>query len=124
MCDYSLEHYRTRPARVGERYVTHRFPTRTIGFVAPGDCETAVCMAADTRLRVDGIPADLGRKIGVGTSAEVTVIRLERSPYLHRDAIRFDNGVELALQALGEGVSAYIAVATDAAATTRQEALV
>ena len=42
MCDFSLELYRSRPARVGERYETHRFPSSTVGFIAPGDCSTAV----------------------------------------------------------------------------------
>jgi len=56
MCDFSLELYRSRPARVGERYETHRFPSSTVGFIAPGDCSTAVCMAYDTRLRLEGIP--------------------------------------------------------------------
>jgi hypothetical protein len=40
MCDYSLEQYRSRPARVGESYLTHRFPSGTIGFIAPGDSRT------------------------------------------------------------------------------------
>ena len=48
MCDFSLELYRSRPARVGERYETPRFPSGTVGFIAPGDVSTAVCMAYDT----------------------------------------------------------------------------
>ena len=56
MCDYSLEAYRSRPARLGERYETHRFESYSIGFVAPGDPSTAVCMAYDTKLRLEGIP--------------------------------------------------------------------
>jgi len=56
MCDYSLEAYRSRPARLGERYETHRFESYSIGFIAPGDPSTAVCMAYDTKLRLEGIP--------------------------------------------------------------------
>jgi hypothetical protein len=52
MCDYSLEAYRSRPARLGERYETHRFESYSIGFIAPGDPSTAVCMAYDTKLRL------------------------------------------------------------------------
>ena len=53
MCDYSLEAYRSRPARLGERYETHRFESHSIGFIAPGDPSTAVCMAYDTKLRLE-----------------------------------------------------------------------
>ena len=35
MCDYSLEAYRSRPARLGERYETHRFESYSNGFIAP-----------------------------------------------------------------------------------------
>ena len=50
MCDYSLEAYRSRPAREGEHYTTHRFPSGAVGFIAPGDKVTAICMAYDTKL--------------------------------------------------------------------------
>ena len=63
MCDYSLEAYRSRPARLGERYETHRFESYSIGFVAPGDPSTAVCMAYDTKLRLEGIPEVLPRQM-------------------------------------------------------------
>jgi hypothetical protein len=56
MCDYSLEFHRSRPAQLGERYETHRFEGRSIGFIAPGDPLTAVCMACDTRLRLEDVP--------------------------------------------------------------------
>jgi len=59
MCDYSLETYRSRPAQVGERYETHQFPSFSVGFIAPGDPPTAVCMACDTKLTLEGIPERL-----------------------------------------------------------------
>jgi hypothetical protein len=43
MCDYSLHTARSRPARVGDRLVTHNFNTGTRGFAAPEDARTAVC---------------------------------------------------------------------------------
>ncbi|MCH8024378.1 MAG: hypothetical protein IIB43_06695 [Candidatus Marinimicrobia bacterium] len=52
MCDYSLESYRSIPAREGERYIDERFDSGSIGFASPGDCSTAVCVQADTRLRL------------------------------------------------------------------------
>ena len=63
MCDYSLEAYRSRPARLGERYETHRFESYSIGFIAPGDPSIAVCMAYDTKLRLEGIPEVVQRSL-------------------------------------------------------------
>lgn len=90
MCDYSLEAYRSRPARLGERYETHRFESFSIGFIAPGDTSTAVCMAYDTKLRLEGIPSVVQRSLGVSANEEVTFIRLENEA--HHDAVRFANG--------------------------------
>jgi hypothetical protein len=61
MCDYSLEAYRSRPAQLGERYETHRFESYSVGFVAPGDPSTAVCLECDMKLRLEGIPERVQR---------------------------------------------------------------
>ncbi len=50
MCDYSLHSVRTRPAKVGEKLVTHNFGTGTRGFAAPEDCSAAVCVLPGTEL--------------------------------------------------------------------------
>ena len=34
MCDYSLQHVRSRPAKVGDNLTTRDFGTRTRGFAA------------------------------------------------------------------------------------------
>jgi hypothetical protein len=73
MCDYSLESYRSRPAQIGERYETHRFESRSIGFIAPGDPSTAVCMACDTKLRLEGVPEMVQRVHGVSANENVTL---------------------------------------------------
>ena len=65
MCDYSLEVYRSRPAQEGESYETYRFASGSIGFIAPGDTAVAVCMASDTRLRLEGLPKSVQRFHGV-----------------------------------------------------------
>jgi hypothetical protein len=44
MCDYSLQHVKSRPAKVGDKLTTHHFNTGTIGFAAPEDANTAVCV--------------------------------------------------------------------------------
>jgi hypothetical protein len=106
MCDYSLEHYRSRPAQLGERYETHQFQSRSIGFIAPGDCATAVCMACDTRLRLEGISERIQRAKCVSANEDVTFTRLEKGP--HHDGVRFANGAEVTLQELGPGVKGYV----------------
>jgi hypothetical protein len=50
MCDYSLHSVRTRPAKVGEKLVTHNFGTGTRGFAAPEDCSVAICLLPGTQL--------------------------------------------------------------------------
>ena len=42
MCDYSLHHVKTRPAKVGDKLITHRFYSCTGGFCAPDDKNVAV----------------------------------------------------------------------------------
>jgi hypothetical protein len=106
MCDYSLEAYRSRPAQLGERYETHQFPSYSIGFIAPGDASTAVCMAYHTKLRLEGISEIVRKRLGVSAKEDVTFTRLEAGP--HHDGVRFANGAEATLQALGSGVQAYL----------------
>ena len=106
MCDYSLEHYRSRPAQLGEKYKTHQFESRSIGFIAPGDAATAICMACDTKLRLEGIPQRLQGRLGVSASEHVTFTCLEAGP--HHDGVRFANGAEVTLQELGPGVTGYV----------------
>jgi hypothetical protein len=103
---YSLEADRSRPAQIGERYETHRFESYSIGFIAPGDPSTAICMAYDTKLGLEGIPAVVQRSIGVSANEDVTFIRLEGGP--HHDGVRFASGAEMTLQKLGPRVKGYI----------------
>lgn len=114
MCDYSLEMYRSRPAQVGEKYETHRFPSNTVGLIAPGDAVTAVCVACDTRLRLEGIPEAVQKTYGVGGEEDVVFTRLEAGP--HHDGVRFENGAQVALQQVGPGVKVAILEAVEAAA--------
>jgi hypothetical protein len=74
----TLEHYRSRPAQLGEKYETHQFGSWSIGFIAPGDAYTAICMACDTKLRLEGIPELIQRRLRVSANENVT--RLEAGP--------------------------------------------
>ena len=51
MCDYSLHLIASRPARVGDKLVTTRFPnTITRGFASVDEPELAVCLLPGTEL--------------------------------------------------------------------------
>jgi hypothetical protein len=106
MCDYSLEMYRSRPAIAGEDYETRRFHSGSVGFVARGDAETAICMACDMRLALSQIPMDLQQSLNIGDSADVTFVHIEAGPY--HDGVRFSSGAEVTLQKLGVGVKANV----------------
>jgi hypothetical protein len=51
MCDYSLHHVETRPAKVGDKLVTREFiGTLTRGFASQEDLDVAVCLLPGTEL--------------------------------------------------------------------------
>jgi hypothetical protein len=106
MCDYSLEHYQSRPARRGERYESTRFSSGSVGFIEAGKPGIAVCMACDTSLRLDNLPQALQTRLHVGASTMATFTRLESG--LYHDGLRFENGAAVSLQELGPGVSAVL----------------
>jgi hypothetical protein len=108
MCDYSLELYQSRQAVNDEHYTLHRFGSGTLGFIADGDCTTAICMPAGTRLRLDGLDKRLQRALRVGATEEVVMIRLPFRNHTHRDGVRFTNGREVMLQDLNTGLSAML----------------
>lgn len=114
MCDYSLEAYRTRPAREGERYVTTRFASGSIGLAAPGDVMTPVCVACDTPLHIEGIPAFVRERLGVKAIADATLVHLDQGSF--RDGVRFENGATIGLQQLGTGVGVTVTALLENAA--------
>jgi hypothetical protein len=50
MCDYSLHHVKSRPAKVGDKLTTRNFNTGTGGFAAPEDATMAVCILLEQSL--------------------------------------------------------------------------
>jgi hypothetical protein len=50
MCDYSLEHVKSRPAKVGDKLTTRDFGRVTRGFAASEDKNVAVCVLPGTEL--------------------------------------------------------------------------
>jgi hypothetical protein len=120
MCDYSLEVYGAQPAREGEKYVTTRFPSGTIGLASPANPGTPVCVNCDTQLLLKDIPALIRERYGIGAAAEATFTRLETGGY--RDAIQFENGKVVSLQQLPPGIGVSVTRLLENARTEEREA--
>src|SRR5258707_7544032 len=101
MCDYSLESCLSRPAEEGEKLTLERFPSGSMGFATGPACDLAVCVPADTQLRLEGIGEAAQETYGVGAIEEVVMTHLEGGPY--KDAVRVSNGTEVLLQRLDRG---------------------
>jgi len=101
MCDYSLQHVKSRPAKVADKLVTHNFGTGTGGFCSPEDRSTAVCLIPGTELAFEQpIMAN------VPTEAHRTGIfrQINRNvSYRHHDALELPGGQIVLLTQLCEG---------------------
>ena len=79
MCDYSLHSVRTRPAKVGEKLVTHNFGTGTRGFAAPEDTSVAVCILPGTELAFEA-PDEIVLLTRLCEGQKATVLTLPTQP--------------------------------------------
>jgi hypothetical protein len=50
MCDYSLHHVNSRPAKIGDKLTTRNFGLGTRGFAASDEKYLAVCLLPGTEL--------------------------------------------------------------------------
>jgi hypothetical protein len=97
MCDYSLEHTASRPAKVGDRLVTRQFwNTTTRGFCPEERSAVAVCLLPGTEVSFQNeVRRELtfGRRKGVvrHTVARFRQINLD-NPCTHHDALEFPDG--------------------------------
>lgn len=106
MCDYSLQHVMSRPAKVADKLVTHNFGTGTRGFCAAGVPNIAVCVLPGTELAFDQ-PIDAG----VPTARHSTAVFRQVNntvPYTHHDALELPDGQIVMLTSLGEGQTATV----------------
>ena len=128
MCDYSLEHVMSRPAKVGDKLMTTRFAgTITRGFAAVDDPNVAVCLLPGTELAFEQVPEHShflaflrNRKVG----ADVARFRQveEHKRFVHHDALEFANGKIVLLTQLAEGQCATVLqLPVDAAQPARPE---
>ena len=65
MCDYSLEHYQSRPAKQGETFTLNRFPSGSIGFIAKDAPSVAVCLSCDMKVRLMNLPEHVQSRFGL-----------------------------------------------------------
>jgi hypothetical protein len=115
MCDYSLHNVKSRPAKVGDRLTTHHFNTGTIGFAAPEDTSTAVCVlpgtelafATEVRCGRDGFLGWKASKVINHMTAIFRQINKDKQ-YSHHDALEFPDGQIVRLTDVSEGQEATV----------------
>jgi hypothetical protein len=101
MCDYSLQHVQSRPAKSAEKLVTRNFGTGTRGFCSPDDPRTAVCVLPGTELAFErpieaDVPIDT-HQLAIFRQINKTV------PHTHHDALELPGGNLVMLTHLREG---------------------
>ena len=114
MCDYSLHGVASRPAKVGDRLVSTRFPTSfTRGFAPVESRDIAVCLAPGTEIAFDrAVEIDAGfgflpNKRVAERVARFRQVNPERAN-LHHDALEFPDGQVVLLTRLAEGQAATV----------------
>jgi hypothetical protein len=111
MCDYSLHSVRTRPAKVGEKLVTHNFGTGTRGFAAPEDRSVAVCILPGTELAFENpVTYRTILTFRANTGHTVAIFRQINKGALHvnHDALEFPDGEIVLVTRLCEGQNATV----------------
>jgi hypothetical protein len=112
MCDYSLHHVQTRPAKVGDKLITRRFGSGTTGFSAQKDINVAVCVLPGTELSfADEVMRARDWPWSKNIIHHKTAIFRQVSqdcPHVHHDALEFPDGEIALLTYLMEGQQATV----------------
>src|ERR1700680_4789839 len=96
MCDYSLHNVKSRPAKVGDKLIIHRFYSGTGGFCAPEDKNVAVCLLPGTELSF----AEEVRRVRLWPWTNATINHTtaifrqinQSNPAMHHNALEFPAG--------------------------------
>ena len=101
MCDYSLHHVASRPAKVGDKLVTTQFNNSiTRGFAAVGELNVAVCLLPGTEVAFEkevefepgfGLFSSWTRQKRIGEVARFRQLNADK-PNVHHDALEFPDG--------------------------------
>jgi len=98
MCDYSLHHVASRPAKVGDELVSTKFQNSiTRGFSAVGEPNVAVCLLPGTELAFEhDVECDPAFGFLPNRKLKQSVARFrhinEEHPTAHHDALEFADG--------------------------------
>lgn len=109
MCDYSLHHVMSTPAKVGDELVSTSFPhASTRGFCAVGRPDVAVCVMPGTELAFHAdIECDRGMGLLPSRKIAARVARFRQvdldKPHVHHDALELPDGKIVMVTNLVEG---------------------
>jgi hypothetical protein len=116
MCDYSLHHVATRPAKIEDKLVVTKFNNSiTRGFAGVGEPHVAVCLLPGTEIAFDanvecepsfGIGILPNKKIGQ-CLARFRQINMDNA-VTHHDALEFPDGQVVLLTRLCDGQHATV----------------
>jgi hypothetical protein len=112
MCDYSLHQVASRPARLGEKLVTTKFPhSITRGFASVDDPEVAVCLLPGTELAFEQ-QVRCETRIVFAWSVGHAVAKFQQinkgQSDVHHDALEFPDGKIVLLTNLCKGQRATV----------------
>jgi hypothetical protein len=114
MCDYSLQHLASRPAKVDDKLITSRFKySITGGFAAVNQPDVAVCLLPGTELAFEAdveiapVFRFLPHRKLTGRVARFRRVNEEHQS-MHHDALEFVDGKIVLLTDLREGQCASV----------------
>jgi hypothetical protein len=117
MCDYSLHHVKSRPAKVGDQLTTRDFYMGTRGFAASEDKNVAVCVLPGTELSfASEITLEHHwlmlehHRFAATINCKTAIFRQinKATEIAHHDALEFPNGRVVLLTLLAEGQKATV----------------
>jgi hypothetical protein len=114
MCDYSLHHVASRPAKIEDKLVVTKFSI-TRGFTAVGEPHVAVCVLPGTEVAFEkNVECEPWFGIGILPNKKISQ-RLARfrqinidNAVTHHDALEFPDGQVILLTRLSEGQRATV----------------
>ncbi len=118
MCDFSLNHAKSRPAQVADKLVTKDFGRGTLGFAHVSEADkpyeecTAVCVLPGTEIAFDKPVAIRNGWYGTINMVECQTARFRQidkeTLHAHHDALEFATGEVVKLTILHQGQEATI----------------
>jgi hypothetical protein len=112
MCDYSLQHVKSRPAKVCDKLTVRNFGTGTRGFAASEDMNVAVCVLPGTEMsfanEVTRTRMWPWTKTVINHKTAIFRQKNQHDSMAHHDALEFPDGEIVLLTFLKEGQQATV----------------